>query len=236
MCAAACEILDDVEDGDTSPTLERHGVPVALNAATALLALMHLTLCPPAADDAVPDAAIYRDAHDALWSGFATATGGQHIDLSMTGAGPLSTEECLDIARRKSGALTAACCRAGARFGTADLDLIEGFDRIGCAIGVFAQLDNDIQGVRNSQAMSDLTKRKQTVPIAFARAGGQAAPSADAIQRGGIQLAYALLHAELARAQEAVDTVAAACPDPSFAQAVLRRLLRYGLVGAERAC
>ena len=217
-----------------SPTLERHGVPVALNAATALLALMHLTLCPPA-DGASVDAAAYHDVRGALWIGFATATGGQHIDLSTTGAAPLSIEECLDVALRKSGALTAACCRAGARFGTGDGELIARFDRLGCAIGVFAQLDNDLKGARDSQATSDFAQRKQTVPIAFARAGDEAAPSADAVRAGGIQLAYALLHAELARAQEALDAVAASCPDPAFAQVVLRRLLRYGPVRAENA-
>ncbi len=235
VCAAACEILDDVEDGDTSAVLERYGAPVALNAATALLALMHLVLCTPGRGDDAAGAEARRYAHDTLWLGFATATGGQHIDLSTTGAAPLSVEGCLDIARRKSGALTAACCRAGARFGTADAALIAHFDRLGTAIGVFAQLDNDMRGAGDAAAKSDLALRKQTVPISFARAGDDGAALGDAVRNGGIQLAYALVYAELARAQEALEDAAGTCPDPAVARAVLHMLLPRDAVSAAGA-
>src|SRR5437764_1139602 len=79
----------------------------------------------------------------ALWEGIAVATGGQHLDLAAAGAAPLSVEDCLDIARRKGGALTEACCRAGAGFGSADPAVIERFGILGRCIGFMAQLDND---------------------------------------------------------------------------------------------
>jgi hypothetical protein len=63
------------------------------------------------------------------------------------------------------------------------------------------------------------------VPIAVARAGDETAALSDAVWQGGIQLAYALMHAERARAQEALEVAAAACPDPALARTALASLL-----------
>ena len=76
-----------------------------------------------------------------------------------------------------------------------------------------------------SRSENDLTQRKQTVPIAVARTRDGTEALNEAVWRGGIQLAYALVHAERVRAQEALEAAAAACPDPAFARAVLARLL-----------
>jgi geranylgeranyl pyrophosphate synthase len=221
LCHAASDIFDDLEDGDASPAIDGHGAPIALNLATALLALIHKALEPATAEEA----AACRGAQDALWEGIAVATGGQHLDLAAAGAAPLSVEDCLDIARRKGGALAEACCRAGATFGTADPALIERFGLLGRSIGLVGQLDNDMHAAGNGALTRDLAQRKQTVPIAVARAGRASEPLGAAVWRGGIQLAYALMHAERARAQEALEAAAAACPDPTFARAVLAPVL-----------
>src|SRR5205814_2113978 len=123
---AASDTFDDLEDGDTSPLIERHGAPIALNVATALLALMHKALEPATAEESVA----CRRAQDALWEG-----------------------------------------------------------------------------------------------IAVARAGDGTAALNDAVWQGGIQLAYALMHAERARAQEALEVAAVACPDPAFTRTALAPLL-----------
>lgn len=230
----ALDLFDDVEDGDSSGPVERHGIPVILNVATALLALAHAALQPHAAQEPADQRPAYRRAQDALWNGLAVATGGQHIDLTTAGASPLLVEECLDIARRKGGALTAACCRAGASFGSDDAALIERFAVFGTSLGLWGQLDNDMRDASNALTKSDLAQRKQTIPVAVARAGAGAAAVSldDAVWRGGIQLAYAFVHAELARAHEALDAVAASCPDPAFARATLGLLLQQGSVAA----
>lgn len=222
----ALDLLDDVEDGDVSVMVERYGVPIVLNAATALLALAHATL------GARSDATVARhSAQDALWYGLLVATGGQHLDLAAAGGPPLSTEECLDIARRKGGALAEACCWAGAAMGTDDVALIEQCGLLGRSIGLYGQLDNDMHDAGGETGKSDLARRKQTLPIAVARMGDEFGVLSEAVWRGGIQLAYALLHTERARAQEILGNVAAACPDPGVACASLSVLLgRHGVV------
>jgi geranylgeranyl pyrophosphate synthase len=217
----ASDICDDIEDGDLVGPIERHGVPIMLNLATALLALMHRALEPATPAESVA----CRRAQDALWAGVAVAAGGQHLDLAAAGAPPLSVEDCLDITRRKGGALAEACCRAGAAFGTADPALIERFGLLGRSSGLVGQLDNDMHDAGDGARKTDLAQRKQTVPIAIARAGNASEPLGDAVWRGGIQLAYALVHAERARAQEALEAAAAACPDPARARAVLAPVL-----------
>jgi len=211
LYVAALDLCDDIEDGDHSVIVARYGLPIALNAATALLALTHTVLQPAASDG--PGAA-HRRAQDALWAGLAVATGGQHLDLSAAGDAPLSVEECLDIARRKGGALVEACCRAGAAFGTDNPALVGRCGHLGSSLGLLAQLDNDMHDAEDSRGKSDVTRLKQTVPIAIARRWrGQDTLDA-AVWQGGIQLAYALIHAERARAHEALADVAVLCPDP----------------------
>lgn len=216
----ALDLCDDMEDGDTPLP---HGLPLTLNLATALLALAHLTLAAPAQD--APDAEARRRAQDALWRGLAVATGGQHGDLAGAGAAPLSVEGCVAIARTKGGALAEACCRAGAAFGAADLTLIDHFGLLGQQLGLAAQLDNDLHDAGGATGKNDLTRRRQTVPIAVARARGEPDDLAGAVWQGGVQLAYALVQAERARAEEVLDAVAAHCPDPARARAALAPLL-----------
>jgi geranylgeranyl pyrophosphate synthase len=103
--------------------------------------------------------------------------------------------------------------------------LIERFGLLGRCIGLMGQLDNDMHDAGDGVRKSDLAQCKQTVPIAVARAGTASESLGDAVWRGGIQLTYALVHAERARAQEALEAAAAACPDPTFARTVLALLL-----------
>jgi len=220
----ALDLCDDIEDGDLSPAVERYGAPMTLNLATALLALAHEVLKPADTATATTGAAC-RAAQDALWQGLAVATGGQHMDLAAAGAAPLTVEECLDIARRKGGALAEACCRAGASFGTDDPALIERCGTFGRSLGLIGQLDNDMHDADDSVGKSDLARHSQTVPIASARALGGSGELGAAVWQGGIQLAYALIHAERVRAREELDSVVALCPDPVLARIVLESLL-----------
>ena len=140
------------------------------------------------------------------------AAGGQHLDLAAAGSLPLAVDDCLDIARRKGGALAEACCRAGAACATNDPQVLERFGRLGRSLGLAGQLDNDMHDAGDGVHKSDLARRKQTVPIAVARAHGEPAALTEAVWQGGVQLAYALLHAERARAAEALEVATVACP------------------------
>ena len=225
---ASLDLCDEIEDGDVALP---HGLPLTLNLATALLALAHLTLAAPDHDAAtgethdVATGGARRRAQDALWSGLAVATGGQHTDLTSAGAAPLAIAECVAIARAKGGALAEACCRAGAAFASADPAVIDRFGLLGQQLGLVAQLDNDMHDAGGATGKNDLARRKQTVPIAVARAHGEPDDLAGAVWQGGVQLAYALVQTERARAEEALDAVAALCPDPAHARVTLAPLL-----------
>jgi len=219
----AGDLFDDVEDGDASAIIDRYGSSIVVNLATALLALSLTTLRPYTND--ASDAFACSLARESLLDGLLVSTGGQHLDLASAGAPPLKVEDCLDIAKRKGGALGEACGRAGAVFGTKNPALIELLGLFGRSFGVFGQLDNDMHDAGSDRHKSDLARRKQTVPIAVARAGGEPAAIADEVWRGGVQLAYALVYAERARAEEALEAAAIDCPDPEYARSVLGALL-----------
>ncbi len=222
LYVTALDLCDDIEDGDFSVPIDRYGVSVVLNLATALLALAHVVLA-PVGETSLSDAS--RRAQDALWTGLAVATGGQHLDLVAAGADPLPVDDCLDIARRKGGALVEACCRAGAAFATDNGTLIDLLGQFGRSVGLAAQLDNDMHDADDGARKSDVARRKQTVPIAMARAHGEEALNG-AVWQGGIQFAYALMHAERVRAGEALRLAAAACPDPALAHTALGSILK----------
>lgn len=220
LYANALDLLDDLEDGDACAAVERHGAAIVMNLTTALLARAHTAL--------TMGDSTSRRAQDALWEGLAVAAGGQHLDLALAGGAPLSVEQCLALARRKSGALTEACCRAGAAFATTDDAIIDLFGAFGCSLGLAAQLDNDLHSAPDETHKSDKARKAQSVPVAFARASAAARDLDDAALFGGLQMAYALLHAERARAQEVLEAVAAVCPHPPMARAALAPLLRRG--------
>lgn len=224
--ATALDLLDDAEDGDMSVAIDRYGVPTVINVATALLALAHTSLQPDPATTSLTGQARHSHAQAALWEGLAVATGGQHLDLSAAGGDPLSTEECLDIARRKGGALVEACCRVGAMLATDDTLFIDRCGALGRSIGLYAQLDNDMHDAADTVKKTDLARLTQTIPLAAARARrGPDAALSEAVWQGGIQLAYALKHAEMARARAALEEACTLAPDPAFARAALGLLM-----------
>jgi geranylgeranyl pyrophosphate synthase len=221
MYSVVTDVFDDVEDNDLSLAIERHGMPIVLNAAMALL--VHANDCLAAAPEPFPGA--NRRAQDALRDGLLIAASGQHLDLASAGHDPLSVEDCLEIARGKAGALVAAACVAGASFGTPDETLLEGFHMLGMSLGLVGQLDNDMHDADNCTRKTDVSRLKQTVPIAFARRFSTSSDLEQAVWQAGIPMTYALLHAERVRAAEALDAVAALCPDPVLARSALAPML-----------
>ncbi len=221
MCSVATDLIDDVEDDDLSSAIERHGMPIVLNAATALL--IHANGCLATAPEPFPGA--NRSAQDALRDGLLVAASGQHLDLASAGRDPLGVEDCLEIARGKAGALVAAACVSGASFGTADAALLRAFHLLGLSLGVAGQLDNDMHDADNYARKTDAARLKQTVPIAFARRFNVSDALEHSVWQAGIPMTYALLHAERARAREALEAVIALCPAPVLARSALAPVL-----------
>jgi len=161
---AALDVLDEIEDGDASPTAAAAGIPQALNGATALLLLAPRLLLDLPARDGLPHPG---DFARVLVDGGLIATGGQHLDLTGEGFAAGSPEEALAIARRKAGALASAACRLGAMVGTADETLLELYGRWGMHYGTVAQLANDLHDAVDDAAKSDVARKKSTLPLLF---------------------------------------------------------------------
>jgi len=152
------DIYDDLQDRDNEQVPWSAISPaLALNAAIGLqaLAVSVLMELPIAMDRKM--AAI-----KALNKGILNATNGQHADLLNE---TMTEDECLAMIENKSGALVASACLVGAALMTDEYaELIESYGR---ALGVSAQINNDVEGIQRWSTRNDLLARKQTLPIQF---------------------------------------------------------------------
>jgi len=152
------DIYDDLQDRDNEQVPWSAISPaLALNAAIGLQALSVSVLMelPIAMDRKM--AAI-----KALNKGILNATNGQHADLLNE---TMTEDECMAMIENKSGALVASACLVGAALMTDEYaELIESYGR---ALGVSAQINNDVEGIQRWSTRNDLLARKQTLPIQF---------------------------------------------------------------------
>jgi geranylgeranyl pyrophosphate synthase len=171
-------------------------VPQALNVSTALLMLAY-RLLGRLADAGVPQDRVARQIHTMAQSGL-TATIGQHRDLAAEGLTDLTTEEALDIARQKAGALLGGACRLGALVGTTDEALLALYEAWGRHYGTAAQLANDVHDVEETGHKSDLQRAKGTLPLLYARHAAAAGPagSDDLAASGAMHFTWAIYQLE----------------------------------------
>lgn len=152
------DIYDDLQDQDNDQVPWSTISPaLALNAAIGLQAL---------AVDVLMDLPITADrklaAVNVLNKGILGAVNGQHADL-MNDA--MTEDECLAMIENKSGALVAAACLVGAALVTDEHHELIG--QYGRALGVSAQIHNDVEGIQRWSTRNDLIARKQTLPVQF---------------------------------------------------------------------
>jgi len=210
----ALDLLDDVEDGDLTPTVNTLGSARALNVSTTLLALAQKAILSLSTRDVRP--MLVLRLLDALQEGALLATSGQHRDL-LAEQRPLdefTSEECLEIARGKAGSIMRLACRLGAMCAEADEGLLEQFSLLGEQLGIAHQLHNDCHDLYDflsssgaqgdtRREKSDMARGKKTLPIVLAHTLQEPATSADtqeqedarALQQGilaawGIRLLY----------------------------------------------
>lgn len=173
MMHNATLIHDDLQDGDThrrgKPTVwQAWGAAQAINAGDALIfeALTRMARAPAAAR-----------AMEAIYVALARLTEGQVMDIESTfpaalESGPPPTlERWESVARRKSGALLAACLRAGgAAAGAAD-DLLERLSDYGESAGALFQLQDDLLDLVGSKGRerrgADLREGKLSYLVAW---------------------------------------------------------------------
>ena len=96
---------------------------------------------------------------------------GELQQVCHRGDDQLSLEQYLQIVSRKTAALTAACCRLGARFAGASTEVIDALQRYGLQVGIAFQITDDVLDIVGSEDQMgktlgrDLEKRKLTLPV-----------------------------------------------------------------------
>lgn len=200
---AALDVLDEIEDGDSSPTVAAAGPPQALNVTTALLLLgpQLLLELPPRAGLPSPS-----DFARVLTTGGLTATTGQHLDLANEGFAAGSSEEVLETARRKAGALSGAACQLGAMVGTADQELLDLYGRWGTHYGTVAQLANDLHDAVDDTDKSDVTRKKSTLPLIFnQRTANETGESPGVVASGALHFTWVIVEIERQACRDLAD-------------------------------
>ena len=166
LLKAAGDVFDDVEDADSSESLQaRYGPAIATNVATTLLALAERAIT-RLKGRGVEDYVIVRTM-DVVNMFFTTACVGQHLDLSFTPGMAVSEDIYLRVISMKSASQVECACYIGALLANANQELVDIFALFGHNLGMAAQITNDIQGITRG---GDILKPKITLPIIYALA------------------------------------------------------------------
>ncbi|HEV3169059.1 MAG TPA: polyprenyl synthetase family protein [Actinocrinis sp.] len=172
-------VHDDIMDGDKlrrhRPTAwARFGVPAAILAGDALLALAFETLT----EDPHPAAPVTAAE---LTRTLRVLSSGQERDLRYERLPSITLRQCLSMLEAKSGSLLGFACRAGASYAGAPPEWRGRFSGFGTDLGVAFQLVDDLLGiwgdprVTGKPAGSDLRARKKSAPVVAALSSGGAA-------------------------------------------------------------
>lgn len=183
----ALDLLDDVEDGDLTPIVQKLGEPRVLNASTGLLYLAQRSLHALGPLGMPPQRVLLL--LDTLQRSALVATTGQLRDLLAESqqAYELSYDDCLSIAREKAGSLMSLACSIGAQCAGANEEVTRLFSTFGEHLGIAHQLDNDAHdlsalvktpspstssdaatGSPISGGKTDLARGKKTLPVVYA--------------------------------------------------------------------
>lgn len=173
----ALDILDDIEDSDRTAALEELGVARGLSVATTLLFLAQRALL-DAGSHVAPEQALRLIA--ALSDASLAATSGQHRDIlsEHRPVASVSPQECMEILAAKSGSLMSLACRLGALCAESSDAVCEAWTRLGHALGIAHQLDNDAHDFHvlaahqehpgAGKATRGVPPHKKTLPIVLA--------------------------------------------------------------------
>jgi geranylgeranyl pyrophosphate synthase len=222
--AAALDVLDEVEDGDSSPLVDQIGEAQALNVATALLFIAPMILEPLGADRSLTVGPNQLGATLARLG--LSATSGQHLDLETTSCKASSLDDALMITRLKSGSLAACAVRLTAILGTNNNELLDLYEEFGRRYGTMVQLANDLHDAQRVGEKSDLALRKPTLPVTFFLRGSDTMPhdvlTPEAVANSGaLQFTWVVFERERQECRALLNSLAAQNQETS----ALRRLI-----------
>lgn len=170
-------IHDDIQDQDR----ERHhrptvwalwGEPQALSAGNALYALACNTLLGLAQHHVAPERILQASAR--LTQSSLEMMQGQYLDLEFEKRLDVTTEQYMEMAAFKTGALIACAMELGALIGSGDPKVVSVFAEAGRYLGHLFQVRDDVLGVWGDPATtgkamgSDIRRRKKTFPVIHA--------------------------------------------------------------------
>jgi geranylgeranyl pyrophosphate synthase len=161
---AAIDITDDIVDGDWAG--DTRDQARAVNASVGLTLLSQRMQSLLAARLGSARAA---DVADRMVSLSLATVNAQDRDILMQDRSDVSEDEALDVTRQKSGSLVRMAFEVGAAIAVDDRELIEVAGSLGEAVGLIAQLLNDLAGLdlTVSAQKTDFRARTKTAPVAF---------------------------------------------------------------------
>jgi geranylgeranyl diphosphate synthase, type I len=190
-------VHDDIEDGDTErrhrPTLWAiWGIPLAINAGDALIALSRLAIYPLV--ERFGEGRILRlmRIYDETCLELCE---GQYLDIAFEQQPHVGVEAYLDMISKKTASLIRAGVQCGAMLATDDPTVIDAYRRFGHALGMAFQVADDVKGSFWRSAESgkaeagDIRRRKKTLPVVWAleNAGEEDRSRLHAIYSAGIR-------------------------------------------------
>ena len=211
VLAAALDVLDEIEDGDSSPLVDTAGLPQAINATTALMFLSQQILANLPTDGSVAgDFPAFLSVVARLGI---VATGGQYRDLHFSEDDTPSLEQALEISQAKSGSLTACACRLGALLGTIDPETLDLYEQFGRHYGTMLQLSNDLHDAQSESEKSDLARKKPTLPIVYFRRGvdksaGDDLNAYDVARSGALHFTWVIFERERQKCRRIIEELA----------------------------
>ncbi|MDO8530911.1 MAG: polyprenyl synthetase family protein [Dehalococcoidia bacterium] len=182
--AAAVELVhnfslihDDIQDGDRErrhrPTVwSLWGVGEGINAGDGMLTLACLAVLRLSSRGV--DHARTVLAANVLHAACLRVIEGQHLDMSYEQRMDVTVPDYLAMIERKTGALIEAAVDIGAVLGTADEAVVARLRRYAHALGLAFQVVDDVLGiwgdpaVLGKDALSDIRRRKKTLPVIYA--------------------------------------------------------------------
>ena len=161
---AAGDVLDDIEDDDSSLSLcTKYGKAISNNIATLLIMLGEKTISRLRGKD-FDEKTIFRIL-DIINSYYVKACIGQHLDLIEGNNIDIIEDEYLNILSLKSASQVECACYTGALLATNDNKLLDAYKDFGYNLGMMAQIVNDISGILTKK---DIQNRKITLPVIYA--------------------------------------------------------------------
>ncbi len=169
-------VHDDIEDADVErrhrPTLWAiWGVPLAINAGDALIALSRLALYPLLDEFSETRVLALMRVYDQTCLELCE---GQYLDISFERRPDVTVDAYLEMIGKKTASLIGASVQAGAILATDDPAVVEAYRRFGYDLGMAFQMADDVKGTFWAASESgkpeagDVRKRKKTLPLVWA--------------------------------------------------------------------